>query len=79
MNNETNSSENKTTFSTWGRVAEEQLGRVSEMMGQSAKLQASAFEQGKELFAYNMKLANDLQDWANETRRQVTGKLFGTK
>jgi hypothetical protein len=28
-------------------------------------------EQGKEMIAYNMKLASDWQSWAEETRRSV--------
>lgn len=82
MNNETNTTEantNKTTFSTWGRVAEQHMDRMSEMFTQNSKLQAAMLEQGKELFSYNMKLAGEFQDWANETRRSVAGKIFGAK
>ena len=92
MNNETNHVEtnhvetnhggtntNKTTLSTWGRVAEQHMERMSEMVAQNSKLQAAMFDQSKELFSYNMKLAGEFQDWAKQTRSKVAGKIFGAK
>lgn len=76
MNNEATPNTDTTTMSTWGRVAEEQMHRVGEMMSQGTRIQTAAFDQGKELLAYNMKLAGDWQDWAEETRRKVEGRLF---
>ncbi|MBL4634366.1 MAG: hypothetical protein JKY56_10870 [Kofleriaceae bacterium] len=79
MENETKTTENKTTFHTWGRLAKEQISRMGDIFQQSFKLQTAALEQSKELFAYNMKLANDYQNWATKTPRKVADKLFKTK
>tara|TARA_R110002096_G_scaffold436038_2_gene665808 strand:- start:75659 stop:75904 length:246 start_codon:yes stop_codon:yes gene_type:complete len=76
MNNEETPNTNATTFSTWGRVAEEQLERMGEMMTQGTRLQAAALEQGKQLLEYNMKLAGDCQTWAEETRRKLGDRIF---
>lgn len=81
MKNETNttSSEPATTFNTWGRVGEEQMHRMSELFDQTTKMQAAAFEQGKQLLAYNMKLAGEFQSWATEASRKVASQFLGAK
>jgi hypothetical protein len=78
MKNETNRTD-KTTFSTWGRVAEDHMDRMSDAFAQATKFQASALEQGKVLFAHNMKLASDCQAWATETGNNLRTALFATK
>jgi len=81
MNNETNQSaaSNTTTFSTWGRVAEQQMAHLGEVFAEGTKLQTSAMEQGKELLAYNMKLAREWQDWASEARRSIMESFSSAK
>ena len=78
MNNETNTTD-KTTFSTWGRVAEDHMDRVSEAFAEATKFQAAALEHGKELLTYNMKLATQWQSWATETGNGLRAALFPTK
>ena len=71
MNNDTEAKTDRTTMSTWARTAEEQIARMGEMMEQGKRIQSAAMAQGKEMIAYNMKLASDWQSWAEETRRSV--------
>lgn len=78
MKNETNATD-KTTFSTWGRVAEDQMDRLSETFTQATKFQAAAMEQGRELVNYNMKLADEWQNWASETGKSLRATLFSSK
>lgn len=83
MKNETNetttNTTDKTTFSTWGRVAEDQLDRMSEAFHQVTNFQGAALAQSRELLAYNMKLAGDWQSWASETGKSLQAALFSKK
>lgn len=85
MKTETNSNPSSslpdasTTFNTWGRVAEEQMQRMGELFEQSTKMQTAALDQGRELLAYNMKLAGEWQTWASEASRNVATKIFSKK
>lgn len=82
MKNDTNpnpSSPASTTFNTWGRVAEDQMQRMADLFAQGTKMQSVAFEHGRELLAYNMKLAGEWQSWASETGRTVASKIFASK
>jgi hypothetical protein len=78
MKNQTKTTD-KTTFSTWGRVAEDHMERVSETFAEATKFQAAALEHGKDLLAYNMKLATDWQRWAAETGNSLRAALSPTK
>lgn len=75
MKNESKTTD-KTTFSTWGRVAEDHMDRVSDAFAEATKFQAAALEQGKDLMAYNMKLATDWQNWATESGNSLRSALF---
>jgi hypothetical protein len=80
MKNESNeTTSDKTTFSTWGRVAEDQLERMTEALGQAANMQGAALAQGRELLAYNLKLANDCQSWASETGKSLQSAFLKRK
>ena len=75
MNTETT----ETTFNTWGRVAMEQMDRLSEIATQGMKMQTSAMEQGREYVQYHMKLATEWQSWAMDAGKKMTSQLWGSK
>jgi hypothetical protein len=68
-----------TTFSTWGRVAEDHMQRMSDAFTKGSELQKATLEQGREFVAYNMKLATEWQAWASESSRKFAGQFFATK
>ncbi len=78
MKNENKRTDN-TTFSTWGRVAEDNMDRMGEAFTKATQFQAAALEQGNALFSYNRKLANDWQNWASETGTRLRAALFAPK
>jgi hypothetical protein len=78
MKNETNATD-KTTFSTWGRVAEDHMDRMGEAFTQATAFQAAALEQCNSLLRYNAKLATEWQSWATDTGNALRASLFSTK
>lgn len=64
-----------TTYDTWGRVAQDQLERMTAWSEQATRMQLAAMDQVREFVGYSTRLATEWQSFMLDAGRKMAGQM----